>query len=188
MNAPAPKSPRRPLPIAAIVIGLVFLSLMGLLLYGVSQSGRADRDALPSPLIGKPAPAFALPVLHEPQRTVTLEQLKGQPFLLNVWGSWCPGCREEHAVVNAFAKTGRVRVLATSGKKRSPYLPDVPTFTELGFPDVTSEEWFGFYAPAKIAPATQKVACTMSGAVQLGSTSLNIRRRWPAPFMRAAVT
>ena len=65
MNAPVPNPPRRPLPIAAIVIGLVFLSLMGLLLYGVSQSGRANRDALPSPLIGKPAPAFALPVLHE---------------------------------------------------------------------------------------------------------------------------
>lgn len=53
-----------------------------------------------------------------------------------------------------YMKTGRVRVLATSGKKRSPYLPDVPTFTELGFPDVTSEEWFGFYAPAKIPAAT----------------------------------
>lgn len=51
-------------------------------------------------------------------------------------------------------KTGKVRVLATSGRKRSPYLPDVPTFTELGYPDVTSEEWFGFYAPAKTPAAT----------------------------------
>lgn len=51
-------------------------------------------------------------------------------------------------------KTGRVRVLATSGRKRSPYLPDVPTFTELGYPDITSEEWFGFYAPAKTPAAT----------------------------------
>ncbi|MDE2616404.1 MAG: twin-arginine translocation pathway signal protein [Burkholderiales bacterium] len=51
-------------------------------------------------------------------------------------------------------KTGKVRVLATSGRKRSPFLPDVPTFTELGYPDVTSEEWFGFYAPAKTPAAT----------------------------------
>lgn len=51
-------------------------------------------------------------------------------------------------------KTGKVRVLATSGRKRSPYLPDVPTFTELGYPDITSEEWFGFYAPAKTPAAT----------------------------------
>ena len=44
-------------------------------------------------------------------------------------------------------------MLATSGKTRSPYLPDVPTFTELGYPDVTSEEWFGFYAPARTPAA-----------------------------------
>ena len=53
-----------------------------------------------------------------------------------------------------YMKSGRVRVLATSGKKRSPFLPDVPTFIELGYPDVTSEEWFGFYAPAKTPAAT----------------------------------
>jgi tripartite-type tricarboxylate transporter receptor subunit TctC len=57
-----------------------------------------------------------------------------------------------------YMKTGRVRVLATSGRKRSPFLPDVPTFTELGYPDVTSEEWFGFYAPAKTPPATLAAA------------------------------
>ena len=57
-----------------------------------------------------------------------------------------------------YMKAGRVRVLATSGKKRSPYLPDVPTFTELGYPDVTSEEWFGFYAPAKTPAATLAAA------------------------------
>ncbi|MEQ6436908.1 tripartite tricarboxylate transporter substrate-binding protein [Comamonas sp. w2-DMI] len=53
-----------------------------------------------------------------------------------------------------YVKNGRLRVLATSGKRRSPFLPDVPTFTELGYPDVTAEEWFGFYAPAKATAAT----------------------------------
>lgn len=53
-----------------------------------------------------------------------------------------------------YMKSGRVRVLATSGRQRSPYLPEVPTFTELGYPDVTSEEWFGFYAPARTPAAT----------------------------------
>lgn len=52
-----------------------------------------------------------------------------------------------------YLKAGRVRVLALSGRKRSPYLPDVPTFAELGYPDVTSEEWFGFYAPARVPSA-----------------------------------
>lgn len=48
-----------------------------------------------------------------------------------------------------YIKDGKVRVLATSGSKRSPFFPDVPTFTELGYPDLMIEEWFGFYAPAK---------------------------------------
>jgi len=50
-------------------------------------------------------------------------------------------------------KAGKLRVLATSGPKRSPFYPDVPTFAESGFPELTVEEWFGFYAPAKTPPA-----------------------------------
>ncbi len=46
-------------------------------------------------------------------------------------------------------KAGRLRILATSGKQRSPFVPEVPTFAEQGFADLTVEEWFGFYAPAK---------------------------------------
>jgi tripartite-type tricarboxylate transporter receptor subunit TctC len=45
-------------------------------------------------------------------------------------------------------KSGKLRVLGTSGAKRSTALPDVPTMTELGFPNVTGFGWFGFYAPA----------------------------------------
>ena len=54
-----------------------------------------------------------------------------------------------HGDFIANHKAGRLRVLATSGKTRSPFLPDVPTFAEQGFPDLVVEEWFGFYAPAK---------------------------------------
>lgn len=45
--------------------------------------------------------------------------------------------------------TGRFKILATTGAKRSPYLPDVPTFTELGHPEVQGIGWFGFFAPAR---------------------------------------
>lgn len=94
----------------------VFAVLALLLAAGVWMSRNPDRDALPSPLIGKPAPAFALPVLHEPARTVALDQLKGQPFVLNVWGSWCVECRVEHPVLTRFAETKRIRVIGYNWK------------------------------------------------------------------------
>jgi cytochrome c biogenesis protein CcmG, thiol:disulfide interchange protein DsbE len=103
---------RRRGPRLAIVIGaLCFLAFLALLFYGVSESDRPDRDALPSPLIGKPAPEFVLPILHEPGRLVTSKDLRGAPYVLNVWGSWCPECRVEHPVLSRFAMTKRVRVI-----------------------------------------------------------------------------
>jgi cytochrome c biogenesis protein CcmG/thiol:disulfide interchange protein DsbE len=89
----------------------VFFALAALLAAGVWMSRKPDRDVLPSVLIDKPAPAFSLPVLHEPARTVHLADLKGQPFLLNVWASWCVECRVEHPVLTRFAEARRVRVI-----------------------------------------------------------------------------
>jgi cytochrome c biogenesis protein CcmG/thiol:disulfide interchange protein DsbE len=89
----------------------VFVAIAALLAAGVWMSRRGDRDALPTPLLDKPAPDFALPVLHEPERTVTLRELRGAPFVMNVWGSWCPECRIEHPVLTRFAESKRVRVV-----------------------------------------------------------------------------
>ncbi|MDP3169232.1 MAG: Bug family tripartite tricarboxylate transporter substrate binding protein [Polaromonas sp.] len=50
-------------------------------------------------------------------------------------------------------KAGRIRIIATSGPARSPFSPEVPTFAEQGFSELTTEEWFGFYAPAKTPDA-----------------------------------
>jgi tripartite-type tricarboxylate transporter receptor subunit TctC len=46
-------------------------------------------------------------------------------------------------------KSGKVKVIAVSGAKRSPLLPDVPTFAESGYPTLVSYAWYGFFAPAK---------------------------------------
>jgi tripartite-type tricarboxylate transporter receptor subunit TctC len=46
-------------------------------------------------------------------------------------------------------KAGKIRILATSGAKRTPFTPEVATYAEQGFPELTTEEWFGLYAPAK---------------------------------------
>ncbi|MDB5891366.1 MAG: tripartite tricarboxylate transporter substrate binding protein [Polaromonas sp.] len=48
----------------------------------------------------------------------------------------------------AHLKAGKLKALAVGGKNRMPLLPDVPTFSESGFPDVPSNAWFGLFAPA----------------------------------------
>jgi len=95
----------RLLPLAA------FAALAVLLGVGVMMNSGKDTSALPSPLLGKPAPDFALPVLGEPERIITRESLLGAPYLLNVWGSWCPACRDEHPVITRLAESGRIRVI-----------------------------------------------------------------------------
>lgn len=50
-------------------------------------------------------------------------------------------------------KAGKIRMIGTSGPARSPFSPEVPTFAEQGFPDLTVEEWFGFYVPARTPAA-----------------------------------
>ena len=102
--------PGRWLPLVA------FFALVVLLAVGVWLSRKPDRDALPSPLIGKPAPAFSLPVLHEPGRLLSSKELRGAPYVLNVWGSWCAACREEHPILTRFAETKRVRVIGYNWK------------------------------------------------------------------------
>lgn len=63
-------------------------------------------------------------------------------------------------------RAGKLRILATSGKERLQFLPEVPTFIESGFSDLVVEEWFGFYAPAKtpasvIASANQVITAAL---------------------------
>ena len=56
-------------------------------------------NEVPSPLIGKPAPSFRLPVLNQPERFVSNADLAGKPYLLNVFASWCFACRDEHPIL-----------------------------------------------------------------------------------------
>jgi len=61
---------------------------------------------LPSALIGKPFPAFSLPSVDEPGKTITTADLKGKAALVNVWATWCVACKVEHPVLNQLAKQG----------------------------------------------------------------------------------
>jgi cytochrome c biogenesis protein CcmG/thiol:disulfide interchange protein DsbE len=90
---------------------LVFIALGVLLLAGIELSRHEDPGALPSALIGKHVPAFALPQLLFPDKLVHDSDLAGVPYVLNVWGSWCVNCREEHPVVTALAERSIVKVV-----------------------------------------------------------------------------
>lgn len=95
---------------------IAFLALAALLYAGIQLSSTRDPNAIPSPLIGKPAPNFSLPDFNDPTRTVTNADLLGQPYLLNVWASWCPTCRIEHPIISEVAKRGLVKVVGYNYK------------------------------------------------------------------------
>jgi tripartite-type tricarboxylate transporter receptor subunit TctC len=71
------------------------------------------------------------------------------PGVTDVIGGQLAAMLTPHGDFLANHRAGKIRILATSGKKRSPFVPEVATFAEQGFPDLTVEEWFGFFAPAK---------------------------------------
>ncbi len=73
-----------PIIILAILVGVFFVGLHN------------DPSIVPSPLIGKPAPVYELPLLLRPGETLGTEKLLGQVYLLNIWGTWCPACLTEH--------------------------------------------------------------------------------------------
>lgn len=81
---------------------VVFVVMAGLLFVGLSLKP----DELPSVLIGKPVPEFALPDLANPEQTITPATLKGKPYLLNVWATWCPSCKYEHPYLLKLAEMG----------------------------------------------------------------------------------
>jgi tripartite-type tricarboxylate transporter receptor subunit TctC len=71
------------------------------------------------------------------------------PGVTDVIGGQLAAMLTPHGDFLANHRAGKIRILATSGKKRSPFVPEVATFAEQGFPDLTVEEWFCFFAPIK---------------------------------------
>lgn len=97
---------------------VVFIGLVGLLLAGLNTAH--ERQIIDSPLIGKPVPAFSLPMLHEAERRIGNEDLAGRPFVLNVWGSWCPSCRIEHPLITRLGEEIRVPLVGLNWKDERP--------------------------------------------------------------------
>jgi cytochrome c biogenesis protein CcmG/thiol:disulfide interchange protein DsbE len=89
---------------------IIFVALVALLGIGLTLNPRL----VPSPLIGKPAPEFNLPLLFS-EGSFTNKDLIGHVTLVNVWASWCLACRQEHETVKHLSRNG-VRVIGLNYK------------------------------------------------------------------------
>jgi len=93
---------------------VIFLVLAGFLYVGLGLNPRE----VPSPLIGKPAPAFVLPLLHDTNKKFAPQDMKGQVWLLNVWASWCGACKDEHPILMELARQNIVPIVGLDYKDK----------------------------------------------------------------------
>ncbi|MDB5999667.1 MAG: hypothetical protein JWP52_1366 [Rhizobacter sp.] len=97
-------------------------------------------------LIGQ---AIGAPLVHVPYNG-------SSPAVTAVVSSQVASTIQPIGTLTAQAQAGKIRILAVTGPKRSPVLPDVPTFTELGYPNLKVVTWFGIFAPIKTSPEIVK--------------------------------
>ncbi len=91
---------------------IAFVALAGLMMFGLTN----DPKLIPSPFIGKPAPPFTLPRLYKPDQTVSVDDMKGKVWMLNLWASWCGSCRAEHRVLSKLIKQEKIPVIGLNYK------------------------------------------------------------------------
>ena len=89
----------------------LFALLVVLLAFGLTR----DPSLVPSPLVGKPLPAFSATALASPERVLSQADLQG-PALVNVWASWCVACLDEHPLLLALAKDSRFALYGINHK------------------------------------------------------------------------
>lgn len=122
------------LPLVAAVI-LIPILILGL---------RSDPSELPSPFIGKPAPEFELPTVKDPSKSIGMADIRGQVSLVNIWATWCVGCRVEHQFLVELASQGNIPIYGINWRDNRQ--DALEWLAQLGDPYVAS----GFDADARV--------------------------------------
>jgi cytochrome c biogenesis protein CcmG, thiol:disulfide interchange protein DsbE len=104
---------------------VLFGVLVGFLAVGLTR----NPQEIPSPLVGKPAPAFALATLDRSVPPFGPQNMRGQIWMLNVWATWCVACRQEHPLLVAFSKANQLPIVGLSYKEIQSQ--DVPSGTKM---------------------------------------------------------
>lgn len=91
----------------------LFALLVALLFVGIQRA--PQKNVIPSALLGKPAPTFRLPLL-DGSGDFENASLRGQWYLLNVWGTWCPQCRVEHEMLLEIARSEAIPMVGLNWK------------------------------------------------------------------------
>ena len=111
---------------------IIFLLILGVLMNGLGK----DPSLLPSPLLEKPAPLFELPSVTDPTKTVGSANYANKMVLVNVWATWCVGCRQEHGFLMQLAASGTIPIYGLNWRDN---LPEAQRFLQqLGDPYVDS--------------------------------------------------
>lgn len=97
------------------IIPIGLFALLGVLL---AVGLKLDPRKIPSPLVDKPLPAFSLPTLDNPSRSLGNEDFKGKVVLINVWASWCAACRQEHPLLMEAARAKQVPLIGLNYKDK----------------------------------------------------------------------
>lgn len=123
-----------------ITLIVAFVLLVAVFWVGLQR----DPSKLPSPYIGKPAPQFSLPSLKDQNKTVSNKDLEGKFSLVNVWATWCVGCRQEHEFLVQLSEAGPLPIYGINWRDNR--ADALRWLQQLGDPYVAS----GFDADARV--------------------------------------
>lgn len=94
---------------------VLFVVLVGFFAKGLFLNPRE----VPSPFIGRAAPAFTLPLVGDANASFSPADLKGQVWLLNIWAPWCVSCRQEHGFLMQLTQSSRIPIVGLNWKDKA---------------------------------------------------------------------